>query len=89
MQSPEANARGAQKQQADRVTSYKPTRPEMPGDNMCPGGHCSEEVPPPPSGSLNESYRNMTKYPMSWLIVVGVASVAFALLSVPSFLKKR
>jgi len=71
-----------QKEQASRVTSYTPPKPEIPNDGMC-AGNCSQAVPPPPAGSLNEPFTigSDSDYPLEWLMVVSAATLVFIVLT--------
>jgi hypothetical protein len=71
-------------EQKGRVSTYKPKQPDMPNDRRCAAGDelCKSKVPPHPPGTLNEPFASL-ELPVSyeWLVVVGVASVAFLLLT--------
>jgi hypothetical protein len=69
-----------QREQAKRVSTYKPQNPEIPNDGMC-AGDCTQSVPPPPAGSLNEPFTTRSDYPLEWLMVVGAVSVVFVILT--------
>jgi hypothetical protein len=76
-------AQGWQKEQSNRVGTYKPQKPEIPNDNRCAPGDtvCTSKTPPPPAGSLNEPFRSPVKYPMEWIGVMVAASIVFLLLT--------
>ena len=70
-------------EQKSRVTTYKPKKPEMPNNQRCSGGDdfCKSQTPPPPSGSMNESFGIQQHYPTEWIALLLAASVAFVLLT--------
>jgi hypothetical protein len=49
-----------QQQQSKQIASFTPKQPEIPSDGLCPPGdiECEANAPPPPSGTLNESFCN-------------------------------
>ena len=69
-------------EQKGRVSTYKPKQPDMPNDRRCAAGDelCKSKVPPHPPGTLNESFVS-ANVSYEWWVVVGVASVAFLLLT--------
>ena len=69
-----------QNEQAKRVSAYTPPKPDIPNDGMC-AGDCSQSVPPPPAGSLNEAFSVGSDYPLEWLMVVGAATLVFVVLT--------
>jgi hypothetical protein len=77
-------AQGWHKEQSNRVGAYKPKKPEMPNDNRCAQGDtvCTDRIPSPPSGSVNEPFRSAsTDYPLEWIGVMVAASIVFLLLT--------
>jgi len=69
-----------QKEQSNRVTTYKPKKPEIPNDYRCPKGDdaCTAKTPP---GSINEAFRSSTQYPTTWIALMAVTSIAFFLIT--------
>lgn len=63
--------------QVQRVTSYTPKRPELPGDHRC-GANCMEPPPPPPIS--NEGFRGVTTN-AQWLMMMSAACLLFVILT--------
>lgn len=63
--------------QVQRVTTYNPKKPELPGDHRC-GANCMEPPPPPPVS--NEGFRGL---PTSahWLAMMGAACLLFVIIT--------
>ena len=47
-----------QQQQASKTTTFTPAKPEIPSDGFCAPGDadCESSTPPPPPGTMNESF---------------------------------
>jgi len=73
-----------QKEQNEQVTTMPPLHPEIPTDGLCPPGdkECENLTPKPPRVSP-EGFRSQQnqQYPTEWLALMGVASLAFCLLT--------
>ena len=63
--------------QRQRAATYKPTVPEIPRAHGC-AGECS--MPPPPPPVSNEKFTDLTSIPHEWWLVMGAATVVYALL---------
>lgn len=70
----------SQDEQSHRVRSYKPDKPEIPTDGRCADAACNAQMPPHPTGSLNEPFRGSQSW--GWLTTLGAATLLFALLTV-------
>jgi hypothetical protein len=69
------NSQTWQNQQKAKITTHKPTQPDLPGNYRC-AGECTEPVPEPPiQKSTTEGFRN-TKTSLAWAFLVGAAVVA-------------
>lgn len=60
-------------QQKDRVSKYKPRRPEISGDHGCAGA-CSIPVPTPPG---REGFTSITHVSSSWLVLMAVVTIGY------------
>lgn len=71
-------------QQRHRASIYKPTIPEIPRAHGC-AGNCSLPPPSPPVSNKNklEGFRGAAKKEQMWWMVLGGATVVFALLCLP------
>jgi hypothetical protein len=64
-------------QQQSRVASYTTPSFEIPTDWNC-AGECTQPVPDPPAGSTNESFRSNSGQQHRWIVVMSVAALAYA-----------
>lgn len=72
-------------QQRERATTYKPQVPDIPTAHGC-AGECSQPPPPPPisNSQPREGFRgNSVHTEQLWWMILGGASIAFALLCLP------
>jgi hypothetical protein len=75
---PAGNSVAWHQEQRQRVSTYKPKKPEIPSDHNCPGGQCSQPVPPLPVGSVDTFCSgNCETIPTSWWIVMGAVTFSF------------
>jgi hypothetical protein len=63
-------------QQQNRVTTYKAPKHEIPTEWNC-AGSCTEPVPDPPAGSVNESFLDRNAGSRSWIVYMSVAALVF------------
>jgi hypothetical protein len=67
-------------EQAKKVTTHPPFKPEIPHDNRCPGGVCSTPPPPVPSGT--ESFVPASQaLPLTWYATIATATALFVFLT--------
>ncbi len=66
------------REQSERVSSYKPARPEISGDHGC-AGECTISVPPPP-GREGFASAQMTITP-AWYGVMSLTVILYSLLT--------
>jgi hypothetical protein len=81
---PANTATALHQEQRQRVSTYKPKKPEIPTNHNCPGGQCSQPVPPLPPGSVDSfcSGNCGGGHPTGWWVVMGVAALSFAWITV-------
>jgi hypothetical protein len=53
MTDPGASATAWHQEQRQRIASHQTKKPEMPSNHNCPGGQCTQPVPPLPAGSVD------------------------------------
>jgi hypothetical protein len=72
-----------QQEQSQRVSTFKPKKPQMPNDRRCAKGDtlCKSKIPPHPPGTLNEPFLPNSGYPVEWIAVMVAASAVFLLLT--------
>jgi hypothetical protein len=63
-------------EQKERVSTYQPTKPEMPNDHRCAEGDtfCKNQIPPPPVEHFSGN-----AYSSDWIAVMCVAVFAFVI----------
>ena len=65
--------------QRQRAAKYKPKTPDIPTKHGC-AGECTTPPPPPPISNSTENFTDLTSLPRKWWLMMGAASVVYALL---------